>query len=366
MTFRKVYMIESAPSVPASIFLKHHSVNLTPISTTGYCTNCSFFSTTFNKSSYLPTMDQINPEAFQPGSPNEFVLFLDTVITSSLCPHTKDWICFLYLDLHQDLCQLLNFSMHAIPGNDLFVIQYGGREYPVVFCVDDLVTYLQDLPRSQYQILRPAEARVTRRMFTKEWDLVAEKIIWRIPLPIRIETPGYESYITLEYFNPAVWFALQGKYTIADFLADRSVPSFIEDHWRRLSLQFGSSPIGKWEYHNAVDSCRCPGYTLPHLLVDEEANKAADAIMDEILSHVDSLIVDQLRPWMESFEEERRRASVHSLQNWYQPQGSARTWNFAAYFPALEAVSNRLLGAFEELRRDNNFRLVAEAWIQVM
>lgn len=311
-------------------------------------------------------MSHLNPKAFHPASPNELMLFLDSVNTSSLCPHTKDWVCFLYVERHQQLREYLNLSMHAIPGNDLFMIQYGGREERVPFCIDELVTYLEDLPRPQYNIVCRAEARTARRIFCAEWDAVAEEIICRVALPIRIETPGYESYITSEYFNPAVWFALRGKYTIADFLADRSLPRFIEDHLRRLSSQFCSSHIGKWEYHNSVDRCRCPGYTLSHLLVSEEANKAADAVMDEILSHVDSLIVTQLSPWIESFEEERRCASVHSLQNWYQPQGSARTWNFVAYFPALEAVSNRFLGAFEELRRDYSFRLVAEAWMQVM
>lgn len=310
-------------------------------------------------------MDPLNPEGFQPGSPNEFMLFLDTVITSSLCQHTKDWICFLYLELHQDVCQSLSFSMHAIPGNDLFVIQYGERGDEVPFYVRDLVAYLHNLPRPQYQVLQPWEARVARRMFTKEWDLAAEKIIWRLPLPLRIETPGFESHIALEYFNPAVWFALQGKYTIANFLADRSLSRFIEDHWRRLSLQFGGNCIGEWEYHNAADGCRCPGYTLSHLIVSQEANKIADAVLDEILSHIDSLIVDQLKMFIENFEEERRRANVHSLQNWYQPQESTRTWNYGACFPALEAVSNRLLVAFEELKGDESFRLVAEAWTQV-
>ncbi|KAG6357618.1 hypothetical protein INS49_013495 [Diaporthe citri] len=255
--------------------------------------------------------------------------------------------------------------MHAIPGNDLFVIQYEGRGDQVSFHVGDFIAYLHNLPRPQNQVLQPWEARVARRMFAKEWDLAAEKILRRVPLPTRIETPGFESYITLEYFNPAVWFALQGKYTTANFLADRSLPNFIEDHWRRLSLQFGSSRTGKWECHDAVDNCRCPDYTLSHLLASDEANKIADAVLEEILSHVDSLIAGQLTMFIENFEEERRRAGVHSLQYWYQPQRSARTWNSVACYPALEAVSNRLLVAFEELKKNDSFRLVAEAWIQV-
>lgn len=189
-----------------------------------------------------------------------------------------------------------------------------GKRVEVPFYVRDLVAYLHNLPRPQYQVLQPWEARVARRMFTKEWDLAAEKIIWRLPLPLRIETPGLESHIALEYFNPAVWFALQGKYTIANFLADRSLSRFIEDHWRRLSLQFGGNCIGEWEYHNAADGCRCPGYTLSHLIVSQEANKIADAILDEILSHIDSLIVDQLKMFIENFEEERRRANVQSSE----------------------------------------------------
>lgn len=311
-------------------------------------------------------MEQLNPAWFHPGSPNELMLFLDSVITSSLCPHTKDWICFLYFHEHRNLYQCLNFWIHAVPDKDLFLIKYGGTEAWVPFCVGDFVSYLQDLPKPKYEILRPAEAQVVKRIFSKEWDLAAEKIVRRIPLPVRTETPTARTHIISEHYNPAVWFALKGKYTIANFLADRSLKNFIERHWRRLSFQFGNSGNGKWEYHNTVDRCRCPGYALPYLLVGEEANKVADAVLEEILSHVDPLIVDHLRPYIERFEEERRLASLHGLQNWYQPQGSARTWNHVARFSALEAVSDRLLIAFEDLSKVKTFRVMAEAWMQVM
>lgn len=311
-------------------------------------------------------MEKLNPACFHPGSPNELMLFLDSVITSSLCPHTKDWICFLYFHEHRHLCQPLNFWIHAVSDKDLFVIKYGGREAWVPFCIGDFVSYLQDLPRPQYEILRPAEAQVVKRIFSKEWDLAAEKIVRRIPLPVRTETPTAGPHIISEHYNPAVWFALKGKYTIANLLADRSLKNFIERHWRRLSFQFGNRGNGKWEYHNTVDRCRCPGYSLPYLLVGEDANKVADAVLEEILSHVDPFIVDHLRPYIEGFVEERRLASLRSLQNWYQPQSSARKWKHVARFPALEAVSNRLLDAFEDLSKVKTFRVLAEAWMQVM
>lgn len=185
--------------------------------------------------------------------------------------------------------------------------------------------------------------------------------MWRIPLPIQTETPNIGSHITLHPANPAVWLALKGKYTIADFLANRSLSKFIEDHWQRLSFQFGRDRIGQWEHHDALGRCRCPGYALPYLLASAEPNRAADAVLNEILSHVDPFIVDQLRPSIEGFEEERRRASVQSLQNWYQPQISVGTWYHVAGFPALEAVSNRLLIAFEELKKDDSFTSMAKA-----
>lgn len=191
------------------------------------------------RSTYPPihTMDQLNPAWFHPGSPNELMLFLDSVMTSSLCPHTKDWICFLYFQEHRHLCPSLNFWIHAIPDKDLFVIRYGGRGTWVPFCVSDFVSYLQDFPRPQYEILRPAEAQVVKRIFSKEWDLAAEKIVRRTPYSARVETPTGGLHTTSEHCNPAVWFALKGKYTIANFLADRSLKNFIERHWRRLSLQ---------------------------------------------------------------------------------------------------------------------------------
>lgn len=253
-----------------------------------------------------------------------------------------------------------------MPDKDLFLVKYGGTEAWILFCVGDFVSYLQDFPRSQYKILRPAEAQVVKRIFCKEWDLAAEKIVRRIPYSVRAETSTGGTHTTLEHCNPAVWFALKGKYTIANFLADRSLKNFIERHWRRLSFQFGNSGNGKWRYHNTADRCRCPGYSLPYLLVGEEANKVADAVLEEILSHIDPLIVDHLRPYIERFEEERRLASLHGLQNWYQPQSSARTWNHIARFPALEAVSDRLLDAFEDLSKVKTFRVMAEAWMQIM
>lgn len=97
-----------------------------------------------------------------PASPNELMLFLDSVITSSLCPHTKDWVCFLYVDQYPVLCEYLNFSMNVIPGNDLFMIQYGRAEKRVPFCINGLVTYLENLSRPQYDIVRQAEARLAK------------------------------------------------------------------------------------------------------------------------------------------------------------------------------------------------------------
>lgn len=294
------------------------------------------------------------------------MLFLDSVLTSSLCPHTKDWVCFLYVDLNRDLCRYLNFSMQAVPGHDLFMIQYGEEKEKVLFCIDDLVTYLGDLPRPKYGIMRIAEARTAKRIFSVEWDITADNIVSQVPLPVRTDTPGVGSCLTFQRWNPAVWFALKGKYTITNFLANRSFSKFIEDHWMRLSFQFGPAHTGKWAHHDAHDRCRCPGYTLPHLLACAEPNKIADAVLNEILSHVDPLIVDCLRPFIDSFDEERRRASVQSLQNWYKPQDSAGIWNHVAHFPALAAVSDRLLGAFEYLKKDRTFAPMAEAWMQVM
>lgn len=308
-------------------------------------------------------MSLLNPNSLHPASPNELMLFLDSVRTSSLCPHTKDWVCFLYVSLHQELCQFLDFSMHVISGNDLFMIRYGGREGKVPFCIKDLVAYLEDLPRPQYEMVRQFEARRSRQIFSAEWDLAADNIVWRIPLPIRIERPNVGSHLSLEHRNPAVWFALKGKYTIANFLADRSLSKFIEDHWMRLLFQFGNARTGKWEHHDALDRCRCPGYALTHLLAFGEPNKIADAVLKEILTHVDPLIVEHLRPYIEGFEEERRRVSVHGLENWYQPLGSTQKWNHVARFPALEAVSNRLLIAFEDLQKAKAFRILAEAWM---
>lgn len=268
--------------------------------------------------------------------------------------------------MNTGICTNASIWIHAVPDKDLFLIKYGGTEAWVPFCVGDFVSYLQDLPKPKYEILRLAEAQVVKRIFRKEWDLAAEKIVRRIPLPVRTETPTAGPHIISEHYNPAVCFALKGEYTIANLLADRSLKNFTERHWRRLSFQFGNSGNGKWEYHNTVDRCRCPGYSLAYLLVGEEANKVADAVLEEILSHVDPLIVDHLRLYIETFEEERRLASLHDLQVWYQPQSSARNWNHVARFPALEAVSNRLLIAFEDLSKVKTFRVLAEAWMQVM
>lgn len=311
-------------------------------------------------------MSQFNPTAFHPASPNELMLFLDSVITSSLCPHTKDWVCFLYVNAHQKLYNFLKFSMRAVPGNDLFMIKYEERKEEIPFSIDDLITYLQNLPRAENDILPQAAARSAKRIFSGEWEIAADNIVRRVPLPIRIETPNVGPRVEWRSCNPAVWLALKGKYTIADFLAGRSLKLFIEDHWARLSFQFGNDHTAKWEHHDALDRCRCPGYTLPHLLAFAEPSKAADAVLNEIMSHVDPLIVDHLRPFTESFEDERRRASVRSLQNWYQPQASAETWGFIKHFPALAAVSDRLLVAFEDLRTDHRFATMAEAWMQVM
>lgn len=311
-------------------------------------------------------MSHLTAHDFRPASPNELMLFLDSIVASSLCPHTRAWVCFLYASLHQELCEFLNFKIHAIPGKDLFMIQYGDREAKIPFCVDDLLNYLENLPRESYNMMRRAEAQVAKRILSTEWDVAADNIVRRIYLPIRIETPNVGSHIILEHYNPAVWFALKGKYTIANFLADRSLSDFIEGHWRRLLFQFGSARTGKWEYHDSLDRCRCPGYALPHFLAYAEPNKVADAVLADVLSHVDPLIVDHLRPYMESLDEERRRASVQSLQNWYQPQDSSGRWNHVARFPALEAVSNRLLIAFEDLRKVQSFRIMAEAWMQFM
>lgn len=311
-------------------------------------------------------MSLFNPNSLHAASPNELMFFLDSVSTSSLCPHTKDWVCFLYVTLHPEPCQFLGFSIHAISRNDQFMIRYDGKDRSVPFCIEDLINHLEGLPWSQPRTVRQLEARRAKQTFSTEWELAADNIVRRIPLPTRIGRPNVGSRLTLGPWNPAVWFALQGKYTIANFLADRSMLEFIEDHWRRLLFQFDDDRTGDWENHDAVDRCRCPGYALTHLLAFGEPNKVADAVLKEILTHVDPLIFEHLRPYIESFEEERRRASVHILQEWYQPQGSARPWNQVARFPALEAVSNRLLNAFEDLQNAKPFRLMAEAWIQVM
>jgi hypothetical protein len=297
---------------------------------------------------------------FHPGSPNELILFLDSVISSSLCAHTKDWICFLYANLHDELCQGLQFSIHPNAENNSFTVQYRGSEAQVPLRIRELVSHVEDAPGLGYQVLILPQAQSIKRVFSSEWNLMAQNLFWNIPLPIRMENADTGSQKVWERFNPAVWFALQGQYTIENFLACRPFWQFIEDHWKRLSSHFGTARSGNWEHHDAPDCCRCPGYDLPSLLAGAQPKGAADAVIKEILGHVDWLIVEQLKPALEDHEEETRPASVGSLQSWDLPQGSTAAWDHVALVPALEAVSNRLLVAFESLRNNDHFRSAAE------
>lgn len=156
-------------------------------------------------------MSLLIPHSIHAASPNELMFFLDSVSTSSLCPHTKDWVYFLHVTLHQELCQLLGFSMHAIARNEEFMIKYGGRDASVPFCIEGLVNYLEGLPRSQSRSMRQLEARKAKQTFSAEWESVADNIVRRIPLPIRIGVPNVGSDLTLGTWNPAVWFALRGN-----------------------------------------------------------------------------------------------------------------------------------------------------------
>jgi hypothetical protein len=163
-------------------------------------------------------MSQFKPNRLYPGSPDEFILFLDSVINSSLCPHTKDRVCFCYINFHEGLCQFFDFSMHAFPENSLFTIQYGGSDYLVPFRIHDLITYIEDFPGLTYPILRLAQAKSVKRYFSTEWDAIAREIAWRIPLPAWVKCRDTGGDKTWDRFNPAVWFALQEKGNVEDLM----------------------------------------------------------------------------------------------------------------------------------------------------
>lgn len=190
------------------------------------------------------------------------------------------------------------------------MVRYGGSKGKVPLRIHELVSYVQDVPGPTYQAARLAQAQSIKRVCSTEWDIVAHNIAWRIPLPIRVETPNTGSHEMWECFNPAAWFALQGQYTIENFIAGRPLWLFVEEQGRRLSSYFGNARTGKWEYHNALDRCRFLGYKLPRLLAGAEPNKPADAVSNRLLIAFKSLRNNAPSgPWRKSelLPYERRR-----------------------------------------------------------
>jgi hypothetical protein len=87
----------------------------------------------------------------------------------------------------------------------------------------------------------------------------------------------------------------------------------------------------------------------------------ADAVLKEIMSHIDPRILQFMEPDLCQFEDYRSRGSKDSLEDWYTPKSPAERWQRVFEFKALASISDRLVGAFERIKDDPQIMSMASA-----
>jgi len=303
------------------------------------------------------------PFPIESDSPNELVLLLDSLIGSSLCPHTKDWICFLYLRFRSWLPVKLGVHIDPFQKDRPFSVRYANNPESVPLALAELLSHIIDLNKSSTRRIKHLEQVQQWKIHSRQstWLLFCRLINKRVQPRIWLRKRDLKSSASSwEIRNPALWFALQGRFTLGDFLRARSFTWFIEMHWTRLVSQSDQASLNE----HLQWCCRCPGYELASRLASQSFDSlngdVAEAVSKEIISHIDPRILQAMEPYLCQDEDSRRRGTSDP-EDWYTPKIPAGRWKFVSDFKALAAISDRLVGAFESIKNDPQFISMAKA-----
>lgn len=144
-------------------------------------------------------MSQTPPFEIKSNSPDEVLFLLYSLITSPICMHTKDWICYMYLRARLWVVVELGVTTSHFK-DDRLLIKYRNRTEPVPLNLAELLSYTLDLDKPYSQIFCAEQVRA--------WKLTTK------PSPLPFLCHAINEQARGQFFNPALFLALRGDYTI--------------------------------------------------------------------------------------------------------------------------------------------------------
>lgn len=109
------------------------------------------------------------------------------------------------------------------------------------FNLQELASYIQNLNTTDYRVVRFAQAQLWKYT-SGAWPTLCVSIMSRVPLPI-VFPNGDLNFLqhTRETWNPAMWLASEGWFTLEDVVPVRYFTVFIDVHWKRILSQSGKA-----------------------------------------------------------------------------------------------------------------------------